>query len=77
MNTVKEEYIKYLNREYEDTKRAINHPMFSRKKLVNNAINRCLGVAFFVQYLGVPFKFSNRYYEETKAKLEELRDSET
>lgn len=73
MENLKEQYKKYLDKEYEDAQRAIDNPYLSKKEVINNTIDRCLGVALFVQYLGLSYYDSDYFYEITRAKLEELR----
>ena len=48
---------------------------FKPSEVVRNAIDRCLGVALFVQYLGMDYEDSNREYEIVKEKLEKLLDN--
>lgn len=67
------QYKNYCNREYEDAVRAIGNKWFKPKEVVDNAIDRCLGVAQFVQLIGVTYEDSDMIYSETEAKLEELR----
>lgn len=43
-----------------------------RKEAINNAIQRCLGVAFFVQELDVPFAEIDAIYEKYRAKFYNL-----
>lgn len=63
----------FFNREYEDTKRLLkNKPSWCKpKEVVYNSIQRCLGVAQFVQYVGVKYENLN-CYEEVREKLENL-----
>lgn len=42
------------------------------KQAVENSIQRCLGVAEFVQYLGVPYETVNPMHEVTRKKLEKM-----
>lgn len=85
MKITKEKYREYLSHEYRDAKLAVcrncNSSTLTDRQLkkfndeiVNNTIQRCLGVALFVQYLDVPYDFSEAFYEETRGKLEGLRD---
>ena len=68
------QYKDYCRQEYEDAVRAIkNKKLFKPKEVVDNAINRCLGVALFIQFIGVSYEDADIVYEEAKAKLEELR----
>lgn len=68
------QYKDYCNREYKDAVRAIeNKRLFKPKEVVDSAVDRCLGVALFIQSIGVSYEDADIIYEETKAKLEELR----
>lgn len=48
------------------------HEWTTPKEVVNNAIQRCLGVAQYVQFLDVPYEKVNRLFEQTRIDLEEL-----
>lgn len=84
MEDYKQKFEKYLNEEYQNAYRAVYRNHLARlttanrkvynNEIVRNAIDRCLGVALFIQYFDVPYQYVNRKYEETKAKLEELRN---
>lgn len=69
LNLVKE----YYEVEYQDAKRCIEkkYAWTTPRDLVKGAINRCLGIAQFVQYLGVSYEDLN-IYDEYKEKLEKL-----
>lgn len=67
------QYKEFCNREYNDAVRAIKNKWFKPKEVINGAIDRCLGVAQFVQLIGVNYEDSDIVYSETEAKLEELR----
>lgn len=67
------QYKEFCNREYKDAVRAIENKWFKPKEVINGAIDRCLGVAQFVQLIGVNYEDSDIIYSETEAKLEELR----
>lgn len=46
------------------------------KEIVNNTIQRCLGVALFVQNVSdIPFEDIDSLYTEYRRKLEELGDA--
>lgn len=49
-----------------------NHYRFKPKEVVNNAIQRCLGVAFFVQSLDVSYDEIDALYEVTRTQLYDL-----
>lgn len=67
------QYKEFCNREYKDAVRAIGNKWFKPKEVINGAIDRCLGVAQFVQFIGVNYEDSDIVYSEIEAKLEELR----
>ena len=73
--------IKYYEDEYNQAVTAIESKYLSKvfkpSEVVDNAIDRCLGVALFVQYLGMDYKDSNKEYEKIKEKLEKLLDKPT
>lgn len=67
---------KFYAQEYKDTLNWLNYEYYNTKKNkikgINNAIQRCLAIALFVQNCGVPFKEINVLYEEYRIKFEEL-----
>ena len=69
--------IKYYEDEYSQAENAMSCKFFKPTEIVRNAIDRCLGVALFVQYLGMDYEDSNREYEIVKEKLEKLLDKPT
>lgn len=68
---------KYYEDEYNQAVTAIESKYFKPSEIVDNAITRCLGVALFVQYLGMDFEDSDREYVTVKEKLEKLLDKPT
>lgn len=65
----------YYEMEYRDTARSIEKSWCTDKKMaVWYAIQRCLGVAQFVQIAGVSFEEIETLYDEIKEKLEKLLD---
>ena len=67
----------YFEKEYQETKTLLeNKPNWitSEKEVVNNAIQRCLGVSMFVQQLGVTYQ-ETLVYECYQEKLQELLDN--
>lgn len=72
-NEIIEQYKDVCNQEYEATKRAINNKWFKPKDVTNNAIQRCLGIAQFIQYLGVTYDDADIIFEEFKYKINNLR----
>ena len=73
LNLVKE----YCEAEYQQTKICIEkkYSWVNPQDLVKGAINRCLGIMQFVQYLGVSYKDLD-VYDEYKEKLEKLLTTE-
>ena len=69
--------IRYYEDEYRLAKNAMDCKFFKPAEIVRNAIDRCLGVALFVQYLGMDYEDSNKEYEIVKEKLEKLLDNNT
>ena len=64
----------YYESEYKSTKRFLeNLPAWANEKeVVNNAIQRMLGVAQFVQYCDVPYEDITELFEEYRNKNEAL-----
>lgn len=69
--------IKYYEDEYNQAVTAVESKYFKPSEVVDNAITRCLGVALFVQYLGMDFDDSDREYVTVKEKLTKLLDKPT
>lgn len=66
---------KYFKQEFESAQNLVNNPPFwlsSKKKMIDASIHRCLGVAQFIQHIGVSFAEVNVIYDETREKLENL-----
>ena len=62
----------YFNMEYNDAERFVSRPStedFWGRQCIDKACARCLGVAFFVQELGVSYEEINLAYEEVQKKL--------
>lgn len=72
--TTLEKAIKFFNSEYEGVKRDLERAELLEHKsfYTNNAIQRCLGVAFFVQDLDVSFEEINPHYDEIREKINKL-----
>lgn len=72
--TTLETAIKFFNNEYEEVKRDLERAdlLEHRAFYTNNAVQRCLGVAFFVQNLGVSFEEINPHYDEIRTKINKL-----
>lgn len=83
INKIKECY----ENEYQGTKRVIEASLAGneqygwlrsdtdRRRAVSQAIDRLLGVAFFVQYCDIPYRAIEKLYNDYKGKLESIRVS--
>lgn len=67
---------KFYEQEYKDTLNWLGCEYCKTKenkiKSINGAIQRCLGIALFVQNCGVTFEEVNPLYDEYRMKFEEL-----
>ena len=67
---------KFYEQEYKDTLNWLGCEYCKTKKdkikSINNAIQRCLAIALFVQGLDVTYEEVNPLYEEYRMKFEEL-----
>lgn len=67
------EFSDYCDYEYTDVKRAIDNEWDKntggKEKTVYYSCQRCLGVAFFIQRLGVPFKEVDEIYMNFRTKV--------
>ena len=65
----------YFNHEYNQTKRILSNPprwLTNPLETKSSTLQRCLGITFFAQELGVPFdEIESRYYE-LREKVEKL-----
>ena len=62
----------YYDTEYKETNKAILSAYFKPIDIVDNTIQRCLGVALFVQYLDISFDDINKLYEAQRKRLKNL-----
>lgn len=72
--SVMKEMDNYFEKEYQDTKAILEEKpnwVKSEKEIVNNTIQRCLGVSMFAQLCGVTYQEA-LVYEYYKEKLESL-----
>lgn len=74
MNDILKKVDDFYKTEIKSVKNTLdNNPYrFKPKEVVNNAIQRCLGVAFFVQSLDVPYNRIDTLYEATRTQLYDL-----
>lgn len=74
------EFKEYLEKEYKDAVIIVERPPWwcsTRKELVemlSNTIQRCLGAAQLIEYLGVAFEECNELYENLRVKIFDLMD---
>ena len=65
----------YFEMEYIDACIACEYKYTTPKEVVNNALQRCLGVTLFVQGASyIPFEEIDSLYTEYRRKLEELEN---
>ena len=72
--SIMKEMDNYFEKEYQDTKAILEEKpswVKSEEEVVNNAIQRCLGVSMFAQHCGVTYQEA-LVYEYYKEKLESL-----
>ena len=74
MNDILKKVDDFYKTEIKSVKNTLdNNPYrFKPKEVVNNAIQRCLGVAFFVQSLDVLYNEIDTLYEATRTQLYDL-----
>ena len=67
-----EDYTAYCETEYERAKMAINSTNyhFNPREVMDNAIQRILGVGEFVQAMGLSYGIVERVFEKYKEKIE-------
>lgn len=72
--TTLEKVIKFFDNEYEEVKRDLERAdlLELKKFYTNNAVQRCLGVAFFAQNLDVSFEEISPHYNEIRTKINKL-----
>lgn len=76
-----EKAFNYITKEYTEMKEWFENPNVTlsdnmKRVSIDRAIARCLGVAMFVQELGVTYEELNPHFEETKLKLMKLLERE-
>lgn len=74
---VLKEAIQFFEKEYDSTKKYLEsgNACSTPTEIVHATIHSCLGVAMFIQNLGVEFKDVNPHYEKTLEKLRKLLDN--
>lgn len=71
----------YFDMEYINAKRAIERNNILdttslNMNIVDSTLSRCLGVALFVQSLGVPYEEINNRYEKFRQAMNDLLEDE-
>jgi hypothetical protein len=69
MLTVKD-YERFCESEYEFTKNTINRNFYTPKEVVDNAVQRILGVGMFVQQMGIAYEEVDGVFEMYKEKFQ-------
>jgi hypothetical protein len=69
MLTIKD-YERFCESEYEFTKNTINRNFYTPKEVVDNAVQRILGVGMFVQQMGIAYEEVNKIFEIYKEKFQ-------
>ena len=74
MNNILKKVDDFYKTEIKSVKNTLdnNFYRFKPKEIINNAIQRCLGVAFFVQSLDVSYDEIDTLYEAVKTQLNDL-----
>jgi predicted ATP-dependent Lon-type protease len=74
MNDILKKVDDFYKTEIKSVKNTLDNNLyrFKPKEVVNNAIQRCLGVAFFVQSLDVSYNEIDTVYEATRTQLYDL-----
>lgn len=71
MLTIKD-YENFCESEYEFTKHTMNRALYSRKEIIDNAIQRNLGAGMFAQQIGIAYEEIDEVFENYKEKLNNL-----
>lgn len=69
MITIKD-YEKFCESEYEFTKNTINCTFYTPKEVIDNAVQRLLGVGMFVQQMGIAYEEVGEVFEIYKEKFQ-------
>jgi len=72
----------YFKMEYRDIQLVVKHHQilyddteYLGSRHVNATLQRCLGVALFVQSMDIPYEEVNKLYEEYREKIEKVLDN--
>lgn len=69
MLTIKD-YERFCESEYEFTKNTINRAFYAPKEVIDNAVQRLLGVGMFVQQMGIAYEEVDEVFEIYKEKFQ-------
>lgn len=64
----------YYQREVKAALQAISKPTFNKKEVINNTLQRCLGIAFFAQELpsAISYETIEELYTNVREELKQL-----
>lgn len=68
-----DEVKKFYDDEYKSIKDCIEFRFLNPNDMIDTSIDMCLGVAQFVQYIGVSYEEITEIYDKQKARLENLK----
>ena len=69
MLTIKD-YERFCESEYEFTKNTINRVFYTPKEVIDNAVQRLLGVGMFIQQMGIAYEEVDKVFEIYKEKFQ-------
>ena len=74
MNDILKKVDDFYKAEIQSTKNTLNQSLylFESREIINSAIQRCLGVALFVQSLDVPYNEIDTLYTATRTQFYDL-----
>ena len=67
-----EKFADYCAMEFRDTVTAVNSGWGDRKDIVKCGLQRCLGIAMFIQEFDIPFDTVDEIYTSYREKFEKL-----
>ena len=69
MLTIKD-YERFCESEYEFVKNTINRAFYTPKEVIDNAVQRLLGVGMFIQQMGIAYEEVDKIFEIYKEKFQ-------
>ena len=69
MLTIKD-YESFCESEYEFTKNTINRVFYTPKEVIDNTVQRLLGVGMFIQQMGIAYEEVDKVFEIYKEKFQ-------